>query len=96
MKPEDVRLLVLGVLQEIQKSSGRDWANLPASEKPIGALDGFDSLSAIEATVMIEEKLGCSLGLDSVFVSGDGRRALSLREISERIAKLSGMKGGKK
>jgi hypothetical protein len=35
---------------------------------------------------MLEEKLGCSFGDDSVFVSLDGKRALTVDEITDRIA----------
>jgi len=86
--------VVLDVLHEVQKISAREWSDLGAEAKPIGGLDGFDSLSAVEATVMIEEKLGCKFELDSVFVSEDGKRALTLKEISERLSKLLAGKGG--
>jgi acyl carrier protein len=91
---DDVQSTVLDVLREVQKLSGREWSDLAPETKPIGSLDGFDSLSAVEATVMIEEKLGCKLDIDSVFVSDDGRRALTLKEISERLSKLLTGKGG--
>ncbi len=74
--------------------SGREWSGLGADARPIGNLDGFDSLSAVEATVMVEEKLRCKLDIDSVFVSDDGRRALTLIEISDRLSKLLTGKGG--
>lgn len=94
MTKDEFRSMVLDVLQEVQKMSGREWSDLCADARPIGNLDGFDSLSAVEATVMIEEKLGCELGIDSVFVSDDGRRALTLVEISERLSELLTGKGG--
>ena len=53
-----VRSLILSVLQEVQEMSGREWNGLVGDAKPIGALEGFDSLSGIEVTVMIEERLG--------------------------------------
>jgi hypothetical protein len=37
---------------------------------------------------MIEEKLGCTLNVDSVFVSEDGKKALTLKEVCERVATL--------
>jgi acyl carrier protein len=80
---------VLEILREVQELSGRPWETLPPDGKPIGALDGFDSLTAIEATVMIEEKLGCKIPVDTVFVSDDGRRALSLNEVCERVRKFA-------
>lgn len=94
MAQDEFRSVVLDVLQEVQTMSGREWSGLGADARPIGTLDGFDSLSAVEATVMVEEKLGCELEIDSVFVSDDGRRALTLVEISERLSKLLTGKGG--
>jgi acyl carrier protein len=96
MDTNEAQLLVLAVLEEIQKSSGRAFSEVAPDDEPIGALDGFDSLTGIEATVMIEEKLGCNLDLESIFVSQDGRRALTLEQIAKRVAKLSRTKGGKR
>ncbi len=79
--------LVVNVLREAQELSGRKWSELSIDCKPIGDLEGFDSLTAVEATVMIEEKLGCNLDFDSVFVSENGKRALTIKEICERLAK---------
>jgi len=89
MTPETIRPVVLGVLKEVQELCGRRWDGLPVTAKPIGALTGFDSLCSIEATVLVEQKLGCApLGASSIFISEDGTRALTLQEISERIHKL--------
>jgi acyl carrier protein len=96
MSPETIQTEILRALREVQELSGRKWSQLGPDLKPIGALDGFDSLASVEATVMIEEKLGCSLDMDSVFLSEDGKRALTVKEISERLAKLLVAKGGKR
>lgn len=93
---EEIGEMLLGVLREVQVISGRDWTDLNPDAKPIGSLDGFDSLSAVETTVMIEERLGCKLEVESLFVSGDGNRALTLREICDRLKDLVGDAGSKK
>ena len=85
---------VLDVLREVQSLSGREWNGLGDDANPIGSLDGFDSLSAVEATTMMEARLGCTLEIESVFVSEDGKRALTLKEISERLSKVLSSKGG--
>jgi acyl carrier protein len=87
MVQQSFESLVVDVLHEAQKLGGREWSELSADCKPIGDLEGFDSLTAVEATVMIEEKLGCDLELDSVFVSENGKRALTIKEICEQLAK---------
>ena len=87
MVQQSFESLVLEVLREAQELSGREWSDLSLECKPIGALEGFDSLAAIEATVMLEQKLGCDLDLESLFVSENGKRALTIKEICERLAK---------
>ena len=87
MSEQSFESLVVNVLREAQELSGRKWSELSVDCKPIGDLEGFDSLTAVEATVMIEEKLGCDLELDSVFVSENGKRALTIKEICEGLAK---------
>lgn len=73
------------ILTEVQEMSGRSTANLTGSDKPIGRLDGFDSLSSIEATIMIEVKLGIDAKCDSLFISEDGSKALTVEEVVLRI-----------
>jgi len=89
MMPATIQAAVLDVLKEVQELSGRSFLSLTATARPIGALAGFDSLCSMEATVMVEQKLGCEpLGPSSLFISEDGKRALTLQEVSERIHKL--------
>lgn len=86
MTPNEIRAAVIKVLRDVQSLSGRPWVELDAGDEPIGDLDGFDSLSGVEATVLVEKELGQGeLGTDSLFVSEDGKRALSLGEIVLRI-----------
>jgi acyl carrier protein len=96
MTIERIQSVVLEVLQEVQTLCGRSWTRLEPTDKPIGSLDGFDSLAAVEATVIVEEKLGCrDLGVETIFVSEDGKRALSINEIARRISKLLAADGVK-
>lgn len=88
MLPEELERIVIDVLRDVEDISGRQWNGIALNASPIGTLPGFDSQSGIEATVGIELKLGCEFGVDSVFVSADGRRALTVKEIAERIAAL--------
>lgn len=95
MTQDEIRSVILDVLQEVQRLSGHEQADLDLSDRPIGCLDGFDSLTGVEATVMIEERLGQKLQVDSVFVSEDGTRSLSLQQASARIARLLSSDGGR-
>lgn len=80
-----IQTAILEVLREVQEMSGRVWRGLSADARPIGDLEGFDSLLGVEATVLVELKLDCRLDLNTVFVSGDGKVALSVREVAEQI-----------
>jgi acyl carrier protein len=81
MREEELQSLILRVLAEAQTLSGREWTDLGPDSKPIGDLDGFDSLSAVETTIAIEQWLECKFEVESVFVSGDGKRALTIKQI---------------
>ena len=49
----------------------------------MGGVEGFDSLSGVEAAVMLSESLGVRLPEDyNPFISKDGKQALSVREIA--------------
>ena len=76
------------VLEQVQEMSGRPTQTLLESTIPIGGLEGFDSLSSIEATVMIESKLGFDADCDSLFISEDGKKALTLDEVVDRVQTL--------
>jgi hypothetical protein len=96
MSPHEIQSILIQVLQDVQSVSGRAWPGLDAAQKPIGCLEGFDSLSGVEATVMVEEKLGCGdLAVESIFVSEDGSHALTVKEIALRISKLLAVAGVK-
>jgi acyl carrier protein len=96
MTRDEIGVLLLHVLREVQAISGRVWTDLDPNAKPIGSLDGFDSLSGVETTVMIEERVRCRLEVESLFVSDDGKRALTVQEIGDRLADLVGASGGRK
>lgn len=89
MQLAQIQTVVLDVLKEVQELCGRSWNGLDPSATPIGDLDGFDSLCSVEATVMVEAKLGCGrFKPDTIFVSEDGTRALSVAEVAKRIETL--------
>ncbi len=92
MQAKEIESVIVGVLREVQIISGRGWTDLHSESRPLGDLDGFDSLSAVEVTVAIEQKLECKFDIESIFTSEDGKRALSLKQIGERVDKMLGSK----
>jgi hypothetical protein len=89
-----VEKVVLDALREVQQLGGHEWKKPPADLPVIGALEGFDSLTGIEATALVEKKLAEKLGrtdpvelkLDSIFVSPDGSKALSLADVVSTVS----------
>lgn len=87
--------VLIEALREVQVLGGHPWAELAPTDKIIGTLAGFDSLTGIEATVLVELKLAAklerpkvSLGRDSIFVSDDGTRALRTHEVVSKVCAL--------
>jgi acyl carrier protein len=90
MTVDEVVKTIVGVVTELQVASGRVCGELTGKTRPIGDLIGFDSLSAIEATVAIEAALATELDTDNIFVvENKGRkRAVTITEVAERVVKL--------
>lgn len=73
--------------------SGNDPAEVDETTVPIKSLIGFDSLRGVETTLLLSEFLKMELKPKkgealNLFVSTDGRRALSLSETADRILAL--------
>jgi len=71
--------------------SGRQCPPITDATKPIGDLEGFDSLSGVEATSLMERELNCTLADGSAFVheSPSGkRRALTVGQAVERVTQM--------
>ena len=75
---------VMETIFQVQQASGRSSHGLSPSTRPFKDVEGFDSLSGVEATVLLSEALGRDLP-DSVFVPEQGSRALSVNEVADRV-----------
>ena len=89
MDGTSIERMVADVLKHVQEISGEDYVDVGPGDKPLGTLGGFDSLKGIEATVMIQDRLGCEIERTSLFVSEDGRRATTLSEICGYLAEIT-------
>jgi acyl carrier protein len=85
MTRSDVKNLLIAVVCQIQKASGREVFEISGDTIPIRDLPGFDSLNGAEVTVEISTKLGKELKVSSVLVA-DGK-FLSINEAATLIAK---------
>ncbi|MGN6369018.1 MAG: acyl carrier protein [Phycisphaerae bacterium] len=89
MDIERLMAMLVEVLNEVQRMSGRTIEEITEMDKPIGDLIGFDSLNGVETTVLLADRLQCDIPGDvNLFTSKDGRRALSVREVASRIQEL--------
>jgi len=86
MKREELIKAILDTLAQIQRISGRKVpTDMDSGTRPIGGLQGFDSLNGLELTVMLPDEIeweGWNL-----CVSKDGKRALNVGEIVDRLIK---------
>lgn len=90
MNRESVMQHVVQAVVQVQEASGRAAGGIGAGTRPIGDAAGFDSLSGIEVTVSLSQSLGHELPDDNLFVSQDGRRAISIAEVADNLCKTIG------
>ncbi|MCQ3803388.1 MAG: hypothetical protein OXC98_04570 [bacterium] len=91
MNKQEILKRVVQVIVEVQEVSGRSSAGIDASTCPVFGVEGFDSLSGVEATVMLSESLKVELpGNYNPFISEDGKRALSVGEIADSLCSYVG------
>ena len=91
MDKQEIVAKVVQTVVQVQEMSGRPSAGIGVSTCPVGGVEGFDSLSGVEATVMLAESLGTNLPEDyNPFIAADGNRALSVGEIAETLSTYVG------
>ena len=86
--------LVSRIVSEIQEISDRETIKVTEETIPIGGAPGFDSLNGVELAAMVDEVVGIGI-VGNLCASKDGRRALSVGEIAERILEETSNKKGK-
>ena len=90
MTREEVRRAVIGVLTELQQLRGEEVPDVDDETCPLEDLEGFDSVSAVEATTRLEDELGLTLDAKLFWEKGDGK-PLGVGEIADRICKVAGV-----
>ena len=95
MNKKEIYDLVVETLEFIQELSGREKVNINKDTVPIGQLPGFDSVNGVELSMMISEHIPMEKNV-RLCVSDDGKKALSVRQIAERLEKLLDAAHGEK
>jgi len=85
MKSTEARDRIVKAIVQIQKNSGRELPEeVSGRTKPIGDLEGFDSLNGLELSVVIAAEFDID-SRENLCVSEDGRRALTVNEMVARV-----------
>jgi acyl carrier protein len=96
MNKKEIHDLVVETLEFIQELSGQEKVDINEGTVPIGQLPGFDSMNGVELSMMISKYIPMEKNV-RLCVSDDGKKALSVRRIVERLEKLlDATRGGKK
>lgn len=86
MTRQQAEAAVIGAIVEIQEMSGRERVKITGKTIPIGAVPGFDSLNGLEATILIDQRLGIETPNDArLFTNDTGQKAIPVSEIAQRI-----------
>ena len=83
----EVQSKVITVINEIQNSSGRPSLKVNGDTRPLADLQGFDSINAVESTLLFSEHLGCDIEPD-IALFARGGRPRSISEITRELVKI--------
>ena len=87
MNRKQIYDLVAQTLEFIQEISGEEKVSINEDTVPIGQLPGFDSIRGVEFSMMISEQIPMEK-IIRLCVSDDGKKAISIREIIEKLMEL--------
>jgi hypothetical protein len=93
MTREQLCRVVIEVLTELQELRGKGTPDVGDETCPIEDLEGFDSVSAVEATTRLEEELNLDLDAKLFWEKGDGK-PLRVKKIVDRICKVADVEKG--
>lgn len=89
MNRQEVLNELIKAIYKVQGLSGEKHLDVDEKTIPIGNLPGFDSMRGVETTIELESSIGRKIGGDvNPFVTEDGKRALHLYEIVDRVYEL--------
>jgi hypothetical protein len=86
MTKTEIEEIIIETLRELQAGTGDTESVIDPVVIPLSQLGFFDSLLAIETTLVLEERLGFSCGEDSVFKDKQTAEPLTISDIASRLA----------
>ena len=88
MDKEQAVQQVMGTIRQVRTHSGKRSVQLEPNTRPLRDLDDFDSLSGVEAAVLLSESVGFDLP-DHIFTGSNGQRAPSIGEIADILVQAT-------
>lgn len=88
MTKSEIASQIIQILGNVQSSSGKPAVPITGSTKPIGGLEGFDSLNGVEVTAIVSHEFGIEISETNLLVNSEGDRALSVSEVADRVSSL--------
>ena len=86
---ESLKEWLKDMVNSTNEMTGRPRVDISDSDIPVG-IGGFDSINGFECSAEIEAELHIKIpGCGNIFYSQDGKRALQLCEIVEKVFWLS-------
>ena len=79
---------VIGAIRQVRECSGKDSTHMGPNTRPLRDLDDFDSLSGVEATVLLSDSVGHELP-DHLFTGSKGQRLPSIGEIADFVVQAT-------
>ncbi len=91
---DTVKRALIEALTEVQECSGRPTSTIDDQCCPIGGLEGFDSLNAVETASLLSGQLGYKVS-PKLLLSNNPHQPLTVNEIVERVTQaINGEQGG--
>lgn len=93
MDRAEITTRVISALCELQETSGRPLPEQVGEDTcPMGGLEGFDSLNAIEVTCQLSEQLGFEVD-EKLFEPSQSGVSVSIRDLVDRLCNAMEEKG---
>lgn len=89
MTLEEIKEVLRRAILQIQIDSGRLVPEIHDELRPIGDLEGFDSLNAVEASCLLSEYLAHNIPND-IMLPAQGGKQLTISEIADRLYQIIG------
>ncbi len=87
MASDLIRNALITTITEIQSNSGRAQIEISNNTRPLKDMQGFDSVNAVEASMLLSEYLGCEVVPD-IALFARGGQALTVSEIVENLSEI--------